>query len=988
MNSDSWVFFDEDEGSQGTDPASFAFPAPPRMDADVERSFSSSSSILNSLSPQERASLPVQLNKMQQQLLPYCLGSDESVVIGAPTGGGKTCLLDMAILRSLLVNDSSTQIYYIAPSKALCRLQALGFSHRFRNLNLSVEVVTGDEGELEEGEGATTSFSVRLTANRHQPSSHSLVVCTPEKLEAETRRCTDDKLAGSQAHRVLLLVDEVHHLGEAGRGAVLELVLTRFLWAFRKRRSCLRFVCVSATIPNIAQVAAWLNHAEYFEFTERPVPLTVRVLGYPKNESRSDYLFEQDLDRHVPEVLRQFGVGKPALVFVSSRKGAKDLAGKLRQAGLGHSAPTPGAVKTEDDALGEYLRWGIGFHSAGLSSQDRTVVENLFRAGKLLVVCCTSTLAVGVDLPANLCLIRSTRAYRGPLLGFQDLERATLIQMIGRAGRPGYDTEGTAVIMTSRGEEAKFADLSQGLLAVESQLVGNALLQGLNAELVRGRLTCKADCGAWWRMTFAGQSTAWRAEVLESLFALDCAREKPDLLGLESTGTGRVASTHHLRLETIARFALVCKPEGVDASAAAAEEKWDLQALAQSVCDGAEFAELLPRRDQKKFLNSVAWTLGRFKTAKSVRVNDGSDAAFQLLQAVMGGLSLPDQNLRQNANLVFERAPRLCRALLKMLVDVRSNKALVCSLFQKCLAQRCWEYDQVGQLTGVGVKTKEKLAGLGVQKLSEVALGKGGLPIKSVVHAKTLLAQKRLPQVAFVGNALVVSLSPLSSSTVGGGGRKKSSGWWLTCLGGPGNKLLCWSETVDRLVVPSQGLGRIMVFAIHQEFLGVDSRLVAQVDAESQHVQVVSLDSDFWEGFFLAEPKPTPVKKPRTKKDKPVSPEVESGFKDKIAPYIAAHGGGVVAAGKQPYYQGPLPLPPATLTPLTPPPPPPPPPPPTTSHHHYRLPSPYALAERQPAPLSSYNSEPAARQQVLASRPPPKLPTTNTTSTFEDIFFL
>lgn len=712
---DSWVFFDEAPEEEEYD--SFAFPSQPQQDANASRSFAAAheqqqqqqyaddqttTAILNSLNPQERGALPANLNRMQQQLLPYCLGSDDSVVIGAPTGGGKTALLDMAILRSILVNDSSTQMYYVAPSKALCRLQALGFSHRFRHLNLVVDVVTGDEGDTDEADedgsinrGGTTSFPVQMNAHKSKQQQHTLIVCTPEKLEAETRRCTDKRLVGTATHRVVLLVDEVHHLGEVGRGAVLELVLTRFLWGFRMKREALRFVCVSATIPNIDQVANWLNNALYFEFTERPVPLTVRVLGYPKNEGRNDYLFEQDLDRHVPDVLRQFGVGKPALVFVSSRKGAKDLAGKLRQAGFGNNAPTAQQIKTEDEALGEYLRWGIGFHSAGLSSQDRATVENLFRAGKLMVVCCTSTLAVGVDLPANLCLIRSTRAYRGPLLGYQDLERATLIQMIGRAGRPGYDTEGTAVIMTSRGEESKFSDLSKGLLAVESRLVGNALLEGLNAEIVRERISSKADCEHWWRMTFAGQTSAWKQEIIESLVGLDCVREKHEDV-LESTATGRVASTHHIRLETIAKFAQVCK--GLTMSdqngATAVEEKFDLQALARVVCDGAEFAELVPRRDQKKFLNSIAWGLGRFKSLKSARVSDGTDAAFQLLQAVMGDIALPDQNLRQNAALVFERAPRLCRALLKMLVDVRSNKALVCCLFSKCLTQRCWEYDQ------------------------------------------------------------------------------------------------------------------------------------------------------------------------------------------------------------------------------------------------------------------------------------------------------
>lgn len=176
---------------------------------------------------------------------------------------------------------------------------------------------------------------------------------------------------------------------------------------------------------------------------------------------------------------------------------------------------------------------------------------------------------------------------------------------------------------------------------------------------------------------------------------------------------------------------------------------------------------------------------------------------------------------------------------------------------------------------------------MGVQKLTEVAVGKGGLPSKSVQHAKTLLAQKRLPQVEFVDSVLVVSLSPPSALTAGTKKRYTSTGWWLTCLGGPGNKLLCWSETMDRLIIPSAGLDRIMVYAVHQETLGVDSRLIAQVDHNAQQVRVISMDTDFWEGFFLAPSSTiaaTPVKKTRVKKEK--SP-VLTQIKEKMAQYFS-----------------------------------------------------------------------------------------------------
>ena len=275
-----WIFDDEFEEEN-----LFGLPSPSQQ-SPVETGYSAlkaekkcsweSQELLQSLSDEERQVLPATLNDMQGQLLPIILGSNENIVVSAPTGAGKTCLLDMAILRSILVYGNLCRMYYVAPSRALCRLQGLGFSKRFQGLNLSVDIVTGDEGGTEEDAGELLRMKISASGKSKKSSAYNIVVCTPEKLEAETRRCSDERLVSNQ--KFLILVDEVHHLGEAGRGGVLELVLTRFLWAFRYQRENLRFVCVSATIPNVGTVARWLSNALYFEFRERPIPLTVHRL--------------------------------------------------------------------------------------------------------------------------------------------------------------------------------------------------------------------------------------------------------------------------------------------------------------------------------------------------------------------------------------------------------------------------------------------------------------------------------------------------------------------------------------------------------------------------------------------------------------------------------------------------------------------------------------------------------------------------------------
>lgn len=89
---------------------------------------------------------------------------------------------------------------------------------------------------------------------------------------------------------------------------------------------------------------------------------------------------------------------------------------------------------------------GVGSHHAGMAVENRILIEDIFRAGHLPVLATTSTLAMGVNLPAHLVIIKSTERYvQGEMQNYTD---GNLLQMIGRAGRPQFDTHATVVIMT------------------------------------------------------------------------------------------------------------------------------------------------------------------------------------------------------------------------------------------------------------------------------------------------------------------------------------------------------------------------------------------------------------------------------------------------------------------------------------------------------------------------------------------------------------
>lgn len=66
---------------------------------------------------------------------------------------------------------------------------------------------------------------------------------------------------------------------------------------------------------------------------------------------------------------------------------------------------------------------GIAFHNASLSPQDRNIVERLFLELRIRVLCTTSTLSMGINLPARLVIIKSTQSYKGSMRGYQEYTR-------------------------------------------------------------------------------------------------------------------------------------------------------------------------------------------------------------------------------------------------------------------------------------------------------------------------------------------------------------------------------------------------------------------------------------------------------------------------------------------------------------------------------------------------------------------------------------
>lgn len=110
----------------------------------------------------------------------------------------------------------------------------------------------------------------------------------------------------------------------------------------------------------------------------------------------------------------------------------------------------------------------VAFHHAGLSPSDRTTVEKGYLTGNINVICCTSTLAVGVNLPCHMVIVKNTVTYQSTSRTCKEYSDLEVMQMLGRAGRPQFDQSAIAIILTRLEKVDHYEKITGGREVVES----------------------------------------------------------------------------------------------------------------------------------------------------------------------------------------------------------------------------------------------------------------------------------------------------------------------------------------------------------------------------------------------------------------------------------------------------------------------------------------------------------------------------------------
>ena len=246
-----------------------------------------------------------------------------------------------------------------------------------------------------------------------------------------------------------------------------------------------------------------------FRPSVRPVPMEVHIQGFP---GRHYCPRMATMNKPCYAAIKEHSSKKPVIIFVASRRQTRLTALDLISYAAGDENPTaflgcPEAYVESitstitDDSLRHTLSFGVGLHHAGLTSSDRDTVEKMFLTGDIQVLVATATLAWGVNLPAHLVIIKGTEFFDGKTHRYVDYPVTDVLQMMGRAGRPQFDTEGIAVVMVAEGKKNFYKKFLFSPFPVESCL-GQRMAENINAEIAIGTINSVVEAVGYLSWTF------------------------------------------------------------------------------------------------------------------------------------------------------------------------------------------------------------------------------------------------------------------------------------------------------------------------------------------------------------------------------------------------------------------------------------------------------------------------------------------------------
>ncbi len=372
-------------------------------------------------------------------------------MVCTPSGSGKTLIGEVCAIHNVF-QDFGKSIYLV-PYKALATEKYYHFKKNYERFGIKIELSIGD-----------------YDVDDLKLQKADIIVTTYEKMDSILRNFYDKEWIFDIS---TIIIDEIHIISESDRGSRLESLIIRLNEFLHPQ-----IIGLSATIANPEFFNSWLsslgNKTTLIKSDDRPVPLHYKIEITQNKDSTIKRLVKNTLEKN-----------GQVLIFLNKRKRAQQSAENIKHIVKKFLEENElnickalekrlTSIRGSHRDLRGVIKSGVAFHHAGLLPKERKIIEDNFRKRIIKVICCTTTLSAGVNTPARLVILKDFKKYvtsghniknftgfheNGDGFSyFKSFSANEIFQILGRAGRPGFDSVGYGIILTKNIDERMWVE--------------------------------------------------------------------------------------------------------------------------------------------------------------------------------------------------------------------------------------------------------------------------------------------------------------------------------------------------------------------------------------------------------------------------------------------------------------------------------------------------------------------------------------------------
>ena len=562
-------------------------------------------------------------------------------------------------------------------------------------------------------------------------------------------------------------------------GAIYEVVVSRMQYIHIQLENKMRIVGLSVPLSNARDVGEWLgaNKQTIYNFSPmaRPVGLQLHIQSFTIPHFPS---LMMAMSRPAYQSILQMSPDKPVIAFVPGRKQVRASAVDILNACIMDDDPdrflhadvselTPFLERIEEKTLAQSLEHGIGYYHEALSTSDKRIVSHLFKIGAIQLMLCSRDVCWEIPFTAHLVIVMGTQFFVGREHRYVDYQISEILQMFGRATRPGEDDIGKGVLMVPAVKREYYKKFLNEALPIESHLQ-MWLHDAFVTEISTKTITSTQDAVDWTTYTYfyrrllanpsfyglndtshEGLSTHLSELVETTLKELADAKivdldEEDD--SISPLNPAMIAAYYNISFITMQTFLL------------SLTARTKLKGLLEIVTSATEFESIQLRRHEDHILRRI---YDRVPVKMSEPAYDSPHfKSMVLLQAHFSRMQLPIDLAKDQEVIVSKTL-----ALLSACVDVLSSEghlnAISAMELSQMVVQACWDRDSpLLQIPHFDASIVSTLSKQGVKDIDEfmTAMDPSENPDQAKLVAKLGLSNRQLVEAARFTNEKYPSL--------------------------------------------------------------------------------------------------------------------------------------------------------------------------------------------------------------------------------------